>query len=194
VRVLTFCIDATEVTQEAWAACVVRGPCPAMPDDCDAPRGPDYPVVCVSPEAAHEYCRSVGKRLPTEAEWEKAARGGCEIIAPETCGPEDERTYPWGDDPPTCEHANFWPREQPEPCSGTPDVVGVRPSGASPYGALDLAGNVREWVFEPEGDFTPDQSFARGGHFRSSARAIRAASRTIMRRDRTVGFRCAVTP
>jgi formylglycine-generating enzyme required for sulfatase activity len=194
VRVSTFCIDRTEVTQGAWAECVARGACADLPADCDAARGADHPVVCVTPEDAETYCRSLGRRLPREAEWEKAARGGCEIAAPEGCGSEDERTYPWGEEAPTCDRANLWPRELPEPCVGAPDVVGARRAGASPYGALDMAGNVAEWALDDEDSFPQGQAFARGDYFRSSARTLRVAARAVKHADPTTGFRCAWTP
>ncbi len=129
-----FWIDQTEVTNAQMQLCVQDGHCEPPPNcrwgpaPCPAPDTADHPVVCMSWYGAQEYCAWAGGRLPTEAEWEKAARG------------TDGREYPWGDAVPTCEHAQF------EPCDGTTTAVGSKPEGTSPYGALDMAGNVYEWV------------------------------------------------
>lgn len=102
----------------------------------------DHPVTLVTWHGAHSYCERVGRRLPTEAEWEKAARG------------TDERIYPWGDEF-NGEMLNFCDRDCEFLANSNYDdgyettaPVGSYPQGASPYGALDMAGNVREWVFD----------------------------------------------
>lgn len=126
-----FWIDETEVTNDQYRLCVEAGACgtPFDPIYYDDENYGAHPVVYVDWYNADDYCSWAGRRLPTEAEWEKAARGN------------DGRTYPWGEGL-DCSKANHWGCTDPE--STTP--VGQFSSGASPYGVLDMAGNVWEWV------------------------------------------------
>jgi len=130
-----FWIDQTEVTNGMYLRCAQARGCqhPVIGSSLTHrvyytdPEFQDYPVVYITWEMANTYCTWAGRRLPTEAEWEKAARG------------TDARTYPWGEGL-DCTRANYGL------CTGDTTQVGSYPSGASPYGALDMAGNVREWV------------------------------------------------
>ena len=101
----------------------------------------DHPVVEVTWYGADTFCQYFGKRLPTEAEWEKAARGGCEAGGdPGACeDPDDERAYPWGEEI-DCDRANY------SGCVEDTTSVGSYPEGMSPYGVHDMGGNVWEWV------------------------------------------------
>jgi formylglycine-generating enzyme required for sulfatase activity len=144
-----FYIDKTEVTNAQYADCVENGPCaPPLSNSSTRrasyygnPQFADFPVIHVDWERADTYCHWVRKRLPTEAEWEKAARG------------TDHRLFPWGNDPLTCEkcncntwHYNAAGQRYEVYCVGDTSPVGGYPDHASPYGALDMVGNVREWV------------------------------------------------
>ena len=189
-----FEIDRTEVTVAAYAACVMAGPCSAPSDewsyDWRRSDRDDHPIACVYWDQAKTYCESMGKRLPTEAEWEKAARG------------TDGRRYPWGDDKTFCRNAVIG-------IFGCPFVdtmaVGSKPKGASPYGALDMAGNVWEWVADyydadyyaksprrnPTGPGRGSHHVIRGGSWGSenAQTSYRGRGRPGIRCD-TLGFRC----
>jgi formylglycine-generating enzyme required for sulfatase activity len=137
VTVRSFWLDRTEVTQAAYEECVAVKACaPADPEILATFgglfRGPRKPVVGVSWFSARDYCRWRDKRLPREAEFERAARG------------DDGRRFPWGDEPPTKERTVF--------ATNNPEEVGTHPSGRGPYGHDDLAGNVWEWI---EDDYDP---------------------------------------
>ena len=131
-----FWIDQTEVTNAKYALCVAAGGCTVPHSMGSYGRASyygsddyvDYPVVYIDWYQAESYCDWAERRLPTEAEWEKAARG------------TDGRTYPWGNQPPNESLLNYdWNEKD-------TTSVGSYPEGASPYGALDMAGNVFEWV------------------------------------------------
>jgi sulfatase modifying factor 1 len=190
VTLNAFWIDETEVTQAHYETCVAAGVCDVPPmDDYALPGKP----VAVTWSAAQAYCHWVGGRLPTEAEWEKAARGS------------DARTYPWGEEQPDCSRANHKSLEG--PCSGEPVDAGAYPAGASPYGVLDLSGNVAEWVNDwydpgyyavspqqnPQGPDSGQERVARGGSWDDTVSAIRAAYRVAYAPDDVaIGFRCVV--
>ncbi len=131
VTLAPFFLDVTEVTHEAYGACVAAGACRA-PDPKILARfggvfvGPRKPVTGVSWNDARAYCAWKKKRLPREAELERAVRG------------DDGRRYPWGNEPPTHERTVYQ--------SSKTEDVGTHPSGRGPYGHDDLAGNVWEWM------------------------------------------------
>lgn len=169
----SYWIDKTEVTNAKYKICVNSG-------ECQTPHGEeyisdflgfdlisyymdesyaDYPVVGVSWLDAKSYCEWADRRLPTEAEWEKAARG------------INSNTFPWGEDMVSCEYANY------NECDGFPIKVDSFLSSASPYGVLNMAGNVWEWVNDwydsnyynespyqnPSGPISGEQRVLRGG-------------------------------
>jgi formylglycine-generating enzyme required for sulfatase activity len=132
-------IDKYEATTYQYALCVADGACAAPPVFSSNTRYSyynnwsymNYPEIWVGWHDAEDYCSWVGKRLPTEAEWEKAARG------------VTLRVFPWGDDLPSCTLVNASPGSY---CLGDTSEVGSHPLGVSPYGVMDMAGNVGEWV------------------------------------------------
>jgi serine/threonine-protein kinase len=211
-----FWIDQTEVTNAMFAAFLTAqgvesaGGVPwyevGSPDALISVQGPkwvsergyeDHPAVEVTWEAANAYCAWVDRRLPTEAEWEKAARG-----------PKGQ-IYPWGDEAPNCGLVNFWDGNK--VCADGTASVGSFPAGASPYGALDMSGNVWEWTADwydefyyeaapsenPTGPASGNSKVFRGGAWESGPRNLRASDRN---NDQTnaaryrLGFRCALTP
>ncbi|MFH0902939.1 MAG: SUMF1/EgtB/PvdO family nonheme iron enzyme, partial [Pseudomonadota bacterium] len=149
-------IDIHEVTNRQYSACVSAGAC-TLPGDTGSWTRDDYygnepydshPVLYVDWDQAAAYCKWAGKRLPTEAEWEKAARGGCELGKSGACEDDDERRYPWADQEAqaaTCQLANIVVAND-SACLKDTARVGSYPDGASPYWVLDMAGNVWEWV------------------------------------------------
>jgi formylglycine-generating enzyme required for sulfatase activity len=135
-----FWISRTEVTNAQYAACVRAGACAAPENGVhDRAEFANRPVTDVSWHDADAYARWAGGRLPTEAEWEKACRG------------RNARRYPWGNQPPTDMLANF------NDPAGAVTEVGSYPLGKSPYGLLDMAGNVWEWTGSRLGDYPYDQ-------------------------------------
>lgn len=202
VRVSAFGLDRTEVTQGAYSRCVTAGVCAPSLVTAPDPRlsGETLPVVGVSHREARQYCAFVGGRLPSEAEWERAARGSARA-----------RTFPWGRgwDGRLANHGRLV-----RPVRATDDgyaflaPVGSYPDGASRLGVLDLAGNVSEWVedwfdreyytssprVDPRGPSGGSLRVTRGGSYHSPSFALRSAFRGAAPeglRDFELGFRCA---
>ena len=195
-------VDKYEVTQGDYDQCLQAGKCTENNKHYGF-TGPQQPVVGVDWNDAKSYCEWAGKRLPTEAEWEKAARG------------TDGRKYPWGNQfdgtklnfcDKNCE--KYWANKSVDDGYEKTAPVGSYPAGASPYGALDLAGNVSEWVADwyehyyysnspdrnPNGPASGTVHVIRGGSWANDAilGGPRASFRSYpsVNMDNTIGFRC----
>jgi formylglycine-generating enzyme required for sulfatase activity len=195
----SFWIDQTEVTNQMYSLCVSAG-------ICQPPKAlnsysqtsyygnsdfENYPVIYVDWGMAGTYCTWAGRRLPTEAEWEKAARGTTNY------------TYPWGEET-GCDKANALG------CKGETSPVGEYDLGKSPYGVYDMAGNVMEWVADwysntyyassprenPLGPSSGKNHVLRGGSWKSIEYSLRSSYRLKLTPDMTnfylIGFRCAL--
>ncbi len=194
VNVDAFWIDQTEVTGAMYALCVEAGAC--QPTDPGTTEQLDNaPILFATWSDAQTYCAWTGGRLPTEAEWEYAARG------------TDSRIYPWGNEAVDCSLVNYWGQDG--GCVGQANIVGSLPGGKSPYGALDMSGNVWEWVSDwyapgyyadspsenPQGPAEGIYRVIRGGSWATTEDKVRAADRNreeASGRHNDIGFRCAV--
>jgi formylglycine-generating enzyme required for sulfatase activity len=200
VLVDSFFMDKYEVTVRQYGVFLQEagGDRPSEWKTMNKTANQNRPVMGVDWADAVRYCKWAGKRLPTEAEWEKAARG------------TDGRLYPWGNDPPTSLHANFGKTGSNDHGSLAP--VGTLEHGKSPYGIYDMAGNVWEWVSDwyddayyknspPQNPVGPSMGgfkVIRGGSWASGPRNLRSADRywdpPSFRSLYFPGFRCAKTP
>jgi len=192
-------IHQTEVTNSMYALCVSLGVCTPPTHETGKPNwyiDAEYanaPVVEVNWDQAETYCEWIDARLPTEAEWEKAARG------------TDGASYPWGEAEPTCNLLNF------EDCLAkpAPEIIRSYPLGASPFKLADMAGNVFEWVFDryaddyyssspssnPSGPSTGEQRLVRGSSYLTPADELNIALRNSLKPElerADLGFRCVL--
>ncbi|MCA9540984.1 MAG: SUMF1/EgtB/PvdO family nonheme iron enzyme, partial [Myxococcales bacterium] len=210
VQLSAFSIEVHEVTNAQYRRCVEAQRCslPARPMGIDSaerffePEFDDYPVVWVSRVQAQAYCAWAGGRLPTEAEWERAARGDAPL--------DVTRIYPWGDADPGCARANI------DNCVGEPQPVGQFDGDVSAGSILDLAGNVHEFVsgwydplyyrrapeFDPPGAENPGAmelipvrggSYATGPEFSTVSYRGSIHLVNVRRRQPDLGFRCVQT-
>jgi formylglycine-generating enzyme required for sulfatase activity len=197
VTVNDFWIFQVEVTNRMYRMCVDLGVCtePTEAAWYAASGFEEAPASGINWDQAKAYCEWIGGRLPTEAEWELAARG------------TDTRTYPWGEDEPTCDLLNFLDCLEPS----EPDTVGSYPLGVSPFKVADMAGNVSEWVSDwyaedyyahspasnPTGPETGEERIVRGSSYLSPLEHTRIVLRSYLdplEGDPTLGFRCVVDP
>lgn len=222
-----FWIDKYEVTNKQYKSCVDAGKCPPPQQSKLDPAGQElyygnpkfdsYPVVYVTWENAEAFCESVGGQLPTEAQWEKAARGGIYLDGDSThkrLNPLPSRIFPWGD---------VWDGTKLNFCDKNckndykdslvddrytlTAPVGSYPNGASPYGIMDMAGNVWEWVADmfngiddtyykvsprdnPRGPALGTRRVERGGAFDRRPESVRTAMRGTGEIRSDLGFRC----
>ncbi len=207
VKIDSFLLDRTEVTVARFAACVEEGACgpelfAGYEDDsrCNygAPQRERHPLNCISHDGAAAYCKWAEKRLPTEAEWEKAARSGGESV------------YPWGAEPPSCERVVMSDHSGTGCGADATWEVASRPRGVSEHGVFDLLGNVREWVADwydeayyrdapatnPPGPGDGSERVVRGADWLTSPDgfergATRRGHAAPHHRDPGIGFRCA---
>jgi len=220
----SFWVDKYEVTIENFQKCVNAGVCNNNDEgfphydeyrvkrvyegedlytkcNLNDPEKSGHPMNCVTWYGAEAYCEWVGKRLPTEAEWEKAARG------------TDGRKYPWGNEDISCEYAVYTEGDNSCEIRDT-QPVGSKEKGISPYGCYDLSGNVGEWTSEELDYYRPDEDdiiydypdskilysyeilpemVYRGGGFKYEKRLFRCSVRALMGVESlhyNVGFRC----
>lgn len=202
VLLSSFFIDRHEVTRDEYQACVVASGCEAV----DGFHGGDQPMTGLTAVQAHAYCQHKGRRLPTEFEWEMAARGGCEYYS--DCGLET-RMYTWGDARPSADMVRLHdgPAESLEYFE--PGPPGQYPTDRSPYGVLDLTGNAQEMVHRSRdtGEHNAFLSDCEDGSCPMESPVVKGlarndTSRTISSRsewyasyfDEWVGFRCARSP
>jgi formylglycine-generating enzyme len=189
VSISALCMDTTEVTVAAYRACVKAGKCATIADDACIYRNPkldDHPMDCVTWPQADQFCRTVGKRLPTEEEWEYGARG------------TDRRRYPWGNADPHYDPHSYGYREFCQITPGkTPCPVDQFRKFPSPFGLLNMTGNLSEWTSSEDCELKgPCRRIVRGsgspalGELRSAHRDSKAPSGA----SSTVGFRCARSP
>ncbi len=190
-----YSMDVYEVNTKDYAKFIeaTQLHAPKAWDQVNPDKHGDRPVVGVTWDDAVAYCTWVGKRLPTEAEWEKAARG------------TDGRQYPWGNEAPTSDRATLTKKWE---GYDTPTPVGSLEAGKSPYGLYDMAGNAMEWVSDwydpkyydtagpdnPKGPTTGKTGIVRGGGWGflpADARSARRINPPHETRCTNIGFRCA---
>ncbi len=203
-----YCMDRMEVTSAAYNECIADGVCTSFetwplcqqlnpsksPNQCFPDRG-HYPANYINWYRAEIFCRWAGKRLPFGAEWEKAARG------------VDGRTYPWGENP-SCSRAHYGRSTFNKECFNQVDApssaapVGSYLDGVSPYGVLDMAGNLKEWIeFRKNANQPPlagEFGVTRGGSYLDPSWSVTTYSGdNLLGPDITSqahGFRCAADP